>query len=78
MRKVELQKQLNEVIVRMHSSPQRIGLLKSISASSKDTSVDSQLEDAMSYLGICVSYLLFDNDCLQREIIKLRAKGDSN
>jgi hypothetical protein len=78
MTKKELNQQLDSLIIRMHTAPQRIGLITKVLSKANRHGEDKQLDDTMSYLGVCVSYLLFDNDCLRREVRRLKAKGDSN
>ena len=79
MMKTEINRQLDDIILRMHSEPQRIGLLNKIAQKSDAVPVDSQIENAIGYLSICVSYLLFDAEVLRRQVEYLKNRnGDQS
>lgn len=72
MTKNEVVDQVDDLILQMHSRQEQMSLLRKIHFHKNITPVDKLLEDSVSYLRVCVKYLLLDNDCLRRELAEVK------
>lgn len=77
MEKKDIEKQLEDVIVKLHTKQQQMGILSAVLPRNKIRDVDEQLANSLAYLRVCTSDLMLEIESLRRENERLREKlGD--